>query len=208
VSVHVVDDSTLYSAGEGGILRWDLKRGSCERVVASKPGWQLFLDVSRDGRTALAVPAIVGTQSCRSAAFVDLERAGSRPLPEFGDCVKGGTGVVRDGIAATGDYAGIVRVGRIGGGPPHLLVGHEGPVDYVALSPDLRWVASTGQDNTLRLWPMPDLDEAPLHALPRDELLAKLRSLTNLRAVRDAKSPNGWTIELGRFPGWKDVPTW
>ena len=42
----------------------------------------------------------------------------------------------------------------------------------------------------------------------RNELVAKLKSLTNLRAVRDPKSPTGWTIELGPFPGWKDVPSW
>ena len=70
------------------------------------------------------------------------------------------------------------------------------------------WIASTGQDNTLRLWPMPDLDKPPLHALPHDELLAKLKSLTNLRAVRVPNSDTDWKIELGPFPGWKDVPTW
>ena len=52
------------------------------------------------------------------------------------------------------------------------------------------------------------LDQPPLHTLPHDELVAKLKSLTNLRAVRDAKSATGWSIELGPFPGWKDVPTW
>ncbi len=103
---------------------------------------------------------------------------------------------------------GIVRVGRLSTPEPHLLVGHKGVIDRVAISPDLRWIASTGEDNTLRLWPMPDLDKPPLHTLPHDELVAKLKSLTNLRAVRDDKSATGWTIELGPFPGWKDVPTW
>ena len=78
----------------------------------------------------------------------------------------------------------------------------------VAISPDLRWVASAGEDGTLRLWPMPDLSKPPLHTLPHDELLAKLHSLTNLRAVRDPASDTGWTIELGPFPGWETVPTW
>ena len=94
------------------------------------------------------------------------------------------------------------------GDEPHILAGHAGKVDRLAISPDLRWIASTGEDNTLRLWPMPDLDEPPLHALPHDELMAKLKSLTNLRAVRDDKSATGWAIELGPFPGWKDLPTW
>ena len=39
------------------------------------------------------------------------------------------------------------------------------------LSVDRR--ASSGEDNTLRLWPMPDLDKPPLQTLPRDELIAK-----------------------------------
>jgi len=96
----------------------------------------------------------------------------------------------------------------VSGGEPHLLVGHEGPIDFVAISPDLRWIASTGEDNTLRLWPMPDLSKPPLHTLPHDELIAKLHSLTNLRAVRDEESPTGWSIEVGPFPGWETVPTW
>jgi len=41
-----------------------------------------------------------------------------------------------------------------------------------------------------------------------DELLAKLLSLTNLRAVRDPASDTGWKIELGPFPGWTKIPDW
>jgi len=78
----------------------------------------------------------------------------------------------------------------------------------VAFVPGLRWVASAGEDSTHRLWPMPDLARPPLHTLPHEELLAKLRSLTNLRAVRAPSSSTGWTIEIGPCPGWRDVPTW
>jgi WD40 repeat protein len=102
---------------------------------------------------------------------------------------------------------GSVRVSLRSGGELHWLLGHAGTPDRAAISPDLRWVASTGEDNTLRLWPMPDLSKPPLHTLPHDELVAKLKSLTNLRAVRDHASSTGWKIDLGPFPGWKNLPT-
>lgn len=47
-----------------------------------------------------------------------------------------------------------------------------------------------------------------LDTLPHDELLAKLRSLTNLRAVRDPASDTAWKIDIGPFPGWANVPEW
>jgi hypothetical protein len=55
---------------------------------------------------------------------------------------------------------------------------------------------------------MPDLDKAPIHTLPHDELIAKLHTLTNLRAVRDEDAPSGWKLEVGPFPGWAEVPEW
>lgn len=57
-------------------------------------------------------------------------------------------------------------------------------------------------------WPMPDLSRPPLSALPREALVAKLHTLTNLRAVRAPGDSIGWKIDVGPFPGWKDVPTW
>lgn len=55
---------------------------------------------------------------------------------------------------------------------------------------------------------MPDLSKPPLQALPRDELVAKLKSLTNVRNVRDPDSPEGWAVELDAFPGWAKMPGW
>ncbi len=55
---------------------------------------------------------------------------------------------------------------------------------------------------------MPDLSKTPLQTLPHDELIAKLKTLTNLRVVRDEESITGWKLEVGPFPGWETVPTW
>jgi hypothetical protein len=55
---------------------------------------------------------------------------------------------------------------------------------------------------------MPDLSKPPLHTLPRNELISKLKTLTNLRVVRDDESSTGWSVEAGPFPGWETVPSW
>ena len=107
----------------------------------------------------------------------------------------------------TGDADGLVRVGPLSGeGEPHLLYGHSRAVTSVAVSPDGKWIASASDDDTIRLWPMPE--GPPLHTLPYDALLAKLRSLTNLRVVPDAASATGYKLEPGPFPGWAKAPEW
>ena len=111
-------------------------------------------------------------------------------------------------VAVTGDRDGVVRVGPVSGVQPHWLVGHEGSVRAVAMSPDGRTIASGGRDGTIRLWPMPDLGRPPLHTLPRAELVAHLRSLTNLRVVCDPDDPGSYVVEAEHFPGWHTVPEW
>jgi len=177
--------------------------------AAVSPSGRLVATALSTGRSALTHHKLFrDAGACRPAELLDLTSGESRALPAFGECVHGSALGGSGSLAVTGDREGIVRVGKISEGEPHLLVGHEGPVTSVAVSPDRRWVATTGQDNTLRLWPMPDLSQPPLHTLPHAELLAKLRSLTNLRTVRDPESPNGYRIDLGPFPGWQTVPTW
>jgi WD40 repeat protein len=113
-----------------------------------------------------------------------------------------------DRLLATGDAAGTVRVGPASGGEPHLLLGHKGTVWSLTFSPDGHWLASSGDDGTIRLWPVPDVTEPPLHTLPLDVLLARLRTHTNLRAVPDPRSSNGYKLEPGPFPGWAHPPEW
>jgi hypothetical protein len=48
----------------------------------------------------------------------------------------------------------------------------------------------------------------PFHTLPYETLLGRLRSLTNLRIVRDAGVATGYRAVPGPFPGWASVPEW
>jgi WD40 repeat protein len=201
-------ESVLLSAGSGGIRRFDLDGGGQRVLFKTGPGLTADARFDGGGRTALIRQwRTDGEESCLPFEVVDLGSGRAHALASFGRC--GPMGLDRAGtIFVTGDRDGLVRVGRPGIGEPHILAGHTAPVQFVAISPDLRWVASSSEDNTLRLWPMPDLDRPPLHTLPRDELIAKLKSLTNFRAVRDPAAPSGWKIEIGPFPGWKNVPAW
>jgi hypothetical protein len=82
------------------------------------------------------------------------------------------------------------------------------PAGYgLAISPDDKWVL-TNAGPEIRLYPMPDLSQPPLHTLPHDELMARLDAMTNVRAVHDPKSSTGYRLEAGPFPGWRQVPRW
>jgi WD40 repeat protein len=203
-SLEFLDEQTLITAGWDGIRRWDLATGT-HQLVAETNGHRV-MRVSR--AAGAAVTWDWAANETPGVELVDLAGGTSRPLPGFEGDVEWADIDPSGTVVAAASTDGSIRVGRLDGGEPHLLLGHDGTVFNVAISPDLRWLASSGWDGTLRLWPMPDLSKPPLHTLPRGELLAKLHSLTNLRAVRDPASPGGWTIELGPFPGWREVPTW
>ncbi len=202
------DEMTLYTAGAGGLWRWNLETGSHEVVAAASPGYLMMGSFSADGGAALTAQWSLSQSEDTPAVLHDLTAGTSRELtPSTRDW----TVVALDPsgtVAATGSVDGVVRVGRLSGGEPHLLVGHKGAIDKIAISPDLRWIVTTGEDQTLRLWPLPDLSKPPLHTLPHDELLEKLRSLTNIRVIRDRSLPDGWKIEVGPFPGWARNPGW
>ena len=142
------------------------------------------------------------------AVILDLETGETRILGHHGTNVSA-VALGQDGTTVvTADYDGVVRVGTISDDEPHLLLGHEDRVRAVDIDPLGRWIASGSHDATIRLWPMPDLSKPPLHTLPREELIAKLKTLTNLRVVRDPESSTGWKLTHDPFPGWETVPTW
>jgi len=205
-----LQDGRLVSDGDAGLRVWDLATSTSHLLrpcrKSSPEGFGLC--ASPDSRLVLRHDYADVTGSVSSLSVFDLASRATREITSHGNMLWSFALGTRGAILVTGDKNGVVRVGSINGEEPHLLFGHTGPVMSVAVSPDERWIASGGDDGMIRLWPMPDLSKPPLHTLPHDQLLTKLKSLTNLRAVRDPASDTGWKIEFGPFPGWKDVPTW
>jgi WD40 repeat protein len=184
---------------------------SAETMVSAGSSWPT---VSRDGRFLL-VHTSDATETEKGIRFqyerlllFDLVKGTSRRITTHGNRLTKVSQVDSTGrILVTGDIDGVVRAGPVTGEEPHLLLGHEGFIKGLTISPDGRWIASSS-DESVRLWPMPDVTKTPLHTLPRQELIAKLKTLTNLRVVRDEESSTGWKLEVGPFPGWETVPTW
>jgi WD40 repeat protein len=206
------DGSVLAAgAGAGGVVRLILptnESGTVSSETLYAAGASGF-DLSADGRKMLVwASRTPGTDRFEELLVLDLVDHTKRRIETHGRSLWIGAIDASGRAIVTGDIDGTVRVGPISGEEPHLLLGgHTGVVWSVAISPDGRWIASVG-DEAIQLWPTPDVTKPPLHTLPHEELMAKLDALTNLRVVHDPTAATGWKLDVGPFPGWKDVPHW
>jgi WD40 repeat protein len=204
------------------IVLWSLDDGSLRYLWQPNElgldDWSLSPDhsVTLDGRIMLALlvgePMRVDGPRVLHFGVLDPETGDYRPLPSHPSHTVGGVMSARVDVTGTRlisyTHDGFLRVGPLADQEPHVLPGPDGAIMGAAISPDGRWIASAGEDRTVRLWPMPDLTKPPFHTLPHDELIAKLRALTNFRAVPDADALTGYRIDIDPFPGWETVPTW
>jgi WD40 repeat protein len=173
-------DGRLVSAGEDGTVRlWD--------PAATGPGGQddgdSVLDVaatadgrlvsgSRGGSLRLWDPA------APSGSFSELSRL-ERPI--------GGVGVTREGEVVTGGSQGEIRQWPLTPGQPGRLIGQHGTgVQAIAVIGDGR-IASSGEDNTVRLWD-------PTQPTPDGRVIIRHDDL----ALRLAASPAGHVVSGGR----------
>jgi WD40 repeat protein len=192
-SVEFVDEDQLFASSDLGLVLFDLRDGSERRIASFNAAGIL----SRAGRFVVTG----GDEVLRFG----LDGSEPTPVPSHPNACA----VAVDPTAtllATASCDGVVRIGPISGADPHVFPGQE-RVESLAFSPDSRWIASASEDRTM-LWPVPDVTRTPPHRRRYEELLRALRSWTNLRVVADVKSPNGWKLEVGPFPGWAKVPEW
>jgi WD40 repeat protein len=205
--LHFRPSGALLCSDESGLTEWNIQTGENEQLFERAV---TRFAVSADDTIALLQASddyTGGGLNLGEAVVLDLRDRSTSTLVSHGNEL---TAVAMDAggtMAITGDDQGVIRVGPISGEEPHLLLGSPNKISDLAVDPRGRWIASAS-GKEVRLWPMPDLSKPPLHTLPREELIAKLKTLTNLRVVRDEESPTGWKLTHDPFPGWETVPTW
>ena len=202
-ALHFTHDGSLLVSGDGAIERRNLA-GGVPTTLYEEPGRSaLVAGTSADARRAVVLVSEGHLRGAppRNAEVVLIDLPAGRHWKPTGygpDPIVAALDAT-GGRLATGDREGIIRIGRSDGGPVHLIPGEDAAVMSLAISPDGKWIASSSGAE-IRLWPMPDVSRPPFHTLPREEMMDRLRALTNVRVVEDRSQPAGYRLEIDPFP--------
>ena len=205
--VRITDDGRVLSSGPTGLLSWDLTTGTSDTLVEGSVG--SFASTRRTPGSCSSGREGDSPGGPGRAVLLDLETGSELPLSSHGHRVTTSPSIQRarwsspEMPTAPSELAPItVTRSRTfcSATEARSWTSPSIPSDAGSLRPR--------DPTTAAIWPMPDLSKPPLHTLLREELIAKLKTLTNLRVVRDEESATGWELDPRPLPGWETVPTW
>ena len=146
--------------------------------------------------------------STRTSTFgsLDVETGAFQEVTSHGNSVWAAAFDPTGTVIVTGSYDGVVRVGPIAGGEPHLLYGHT-LRSRASPSPPM----GSGSPREARTEPSVygrcPKGSPSTHSRTKSSWSASAR-LTNLRVVADEGSDTGYRVVIGPFPGWANPLGW